>query len=70
MRTYAIGDRVSEAKFGDGTIQSCNEYHTVIDFDEHGVKTFSTALVRLSKATTAAPTKPVKAAKKSRKKES
>ena len=66
MRAYAVGDRVSEAKFGDGTITSCNEYHTVIDFDEHGVRTFSTSLVRLTRASTAAPAKPAKTARRKR----
>jgi hypothetical protein len=68
MRAYAVGDRVSEAKFGDGTITSSNEYHTVIEFDEHGVRTFSTALVRLTKASSTAPVKPAKPAKTARKK--
>jgi hypothetical protein len=66
MRAYAVGDRVSEAKFGDGTITSSNEYHTVIDFDEHGVRTFVTSLVRLTKASSAAPVRPAKPAKKKR----
>jgi hypothetical protein len=26
---------------GDGTVNSVNEYHTVIDFDAHGVRTFA-----------------------------
>jgi hypothetical protein len=60
MRAYAVGDRVTEAKFGDGTVTASNEYHTVIDFDEHGVRTFSTALVRLSRASSVAPQKPVR----------
>jgi hypothetical protein len=66
MRAYSVGDRVSEAKFGDGTVTSCNEYHTVIDFDEHGVRTFSSPLVRLMRASTVAPAKPVKAARRKR----
>jgi hypothetical protein len=64
MRAYAVGDRVTEAKFGDGTITSCNEYHTVIEFDEHGIRTFATPLVRLTKASSAAPAKPVKTSKR------
>ena len=66
MRAYAVGDRVSEAKFGDGTVTSSNEYHTVIDFDEHGVRTFSTSIVRLNKASSIAPAKPVKKAARKR----
>jgi hypothetical protein len=57
VRLYAVGDRVSQPQYGDGTIVSANEYHTVIEFDEHGTRTFSTRLVRLERSSTAAPTK-------------
>ena len=57
MRAYSVGDRVSEAKFGDGTVTSCNEYHTVIDFDEHGRRTFATRLVVLQATNEPAPHK-------------
>jgi hypothetical protein len=64
VRTFATGDRVAEAKFGAGTVTSANEYHTVIDFDEHGVRTFSTPIVRLERSSTAAPPKAVKTARR------
>ena len=57
MRAYAVGDRVSEAKFGDGTVTSSNEYHTVIDFDEHGRRVFATRLVVLQATNEPAPHK-------------
>jgi hypothetical protein len=55
---YTPGDRVTHSQYGDGTIVIANEYHTRIDFDEHGVRTFSSPRVVLSAATTPAPQKP------------
>jgi len=55
VRPYAIGDRVSQAKYGPGTITAVDEHHTVIDFDEHGLRTFSTPLVKLERSATTAP---------------
>lgn len=55
MRPYAIGDRVSQPQYGAGTITSVDERHTVIDFDEHGPRTFSTPLVKLERSNTTAP---------------
>lgn len=47
-----------QAQYGTGTITASNEHHTVIDFDEHGIRTFSTPLVRLERSSTAAPGRP------------
>ena len=58
--TYAPGDRVTHAQYGDGTLVSTNEYHTVIEFDGHGRRTFSSPRVALSAASTPAPDKPVR----------
>ena len=55
MRAFGIGDRVTQPQYGAGTITAVNEYHTVIDFDEHGPRTFSTALVQLEASNTTAP---------------
>ena len=55
MRPFAIGDRVSQPQYGAGTITVVDDRHTVIDFDEHGPRTFSTALVKLERSDTAAP---------------
>ncbi len=57
---YSVGDRVTQAQYGPGTITGINEFHTVIDFDEHGVHTFSTPLVVLQRTTTPAPVKATK----------
>ena len=55
MRVYAKGDRVSQPQYGAGTVTEANERHTIIDFDEHGIRTFSTPLVTLERTSVAAP---------------
>jgi hypothetical protein len=57
VRGFAIGDRVSQAQYGNGTVAAANEYHTTIDFDDHGMRTFSTAVVKLERSTSLAPVK-------------
>jgi len=58
--TYTPGDRVLHTQYGDGTLISANEYHTVIEFDAHGLRTFSSPRVVLNMSSTPAPPKPVK----------
>ena len=58
MRLFSVGDRVSQPQFGAGTVAAINEYHTMVDFDDHGVRTFSTPLVKLERSTTLAPIRP------------
>ena len=65
MRGYAIGDRVSQPQYGNGTIRLVDEYHTVIDFDDHGLRRFSTAMVKLERSSTVEPGKPPKRTRKS-----
>ncbi len=60
MSRYAIGDRVSQPTYGVGTITSVDEFHTVIDFDEHGPRRFSTAVVQLERSKVPAPDKPAR----------
>ncbi|MDE3153476.1 MAG: hypothetical protein KGN76_00115 [Acidobacteriota bacterium] len=55
MRLFAKGDRVTQPQYGAGTITDVNEHHTVIDFDEHGTRTFVTAMVTLEASQTPAP---------------
>jgi hypothetical protein len=57
---YSTGDRVSQEQYGHGTVKVVNEYHTVIDFDEHGARTFATPMVRLERSQTPAPVKATK----------
>lgn len=64
--TYTPGDRVTHTQYGDGTLVSTNEYHTIIDFDAHGLRTFSSPRVVLSTASTAPPPKPVRRARAKR----
>lgn len=64
MLKYTPGDRVAHTQYGDGTVSSVNEYHTVIDFDAHGVRTFSSPRVVLSASATPAPVRPAKAARR------
>ena len=57
MRLYSIGDRVTQAQYGDGTVSSVNEYHVRIDFDVHGIRTFASSRVSLAPSSTLAPVK-------------
>jgi hypothetical protein len=66
MLKYTPGDRVTHTQYGDGTLNSVNEYHTVIDFDAHGVRTFSSPRVSLAPSSTPAPVKPTKPARRAR----
>jgi len=61
MSTRNTGDRVVHPQYGDGTVQSVNEYHTVIDFDAHGKRTFVSPRVVLTESQVPAPAKPVRA---------
>jgi hypothetical protein len=64
MRLYSPGARVSQAQYGDGTVTSADEYHTRIEFDEHGPRTFSTVRVSLTPSTSLAPVKVTKSRKR------
>jgi hypothetical protein len=41
--------------YGPGTLVEVNEHHTVIDFDEHGRRTFASRLVVLQSTNEPAP---------------
>ena len=68
MKGWNKGDRVVQPTYGAGTLVEVNEHHTVIDFDEHGRRTFATRLVVLQATNEPAPNKPGSAAKRARKK--
>jgi len=55
MRLFAKGDRVTQPNYGAGTVTEANAYHTVIEFDEHGVRTFVTDRVMLEPTSEPAP---------------
>jgi len=65
MTRFSLGHRVSQATYGTGTVTAANEYHTTIDFDGHGLRTFVTAMVQLDHSSTEAPPKPAKRTRKS-----
>ena len=58
MEHYATGTRVAHSGYGDGTVTRFDEYHTVIDFDAHGIRTFSSPRVVLTPSAVPAPAKP------------
>lgn len=64
MRAFTSGDRVTHSQYGDGTIDSVNEFHTKIAFDEHGLRTFQSSRVVLTRATSTAPAKPASTRRK------
>lgn len=63
MSIRSAGDRVAHAQYGDGTVSLVNQYHTVIEFDAHGARTFASPRVVLTPCTTPAPEKPVRVRK-------
>ena len=63
MGQHDIGARVNHATYGDGTIKAVNEYHTRIEFDGVGLRTFATPMVVLQSSSTPAPEKPVRRTK-------
>ena len=64
MKLHSIGARVAQMSYGPGTVTMANEYHTVIDFDEHGLRTFVTRMVQLERSDTVAPERPKRARRK------
>lgn len=63
---FATGAQVEHAKFGLGTVLSCNDDHIVIKFDEHGEKKFvsSIAVPNLKKSDRQAPPEKKRGGKK------
>ena len=55
MRLFSKGDRVTQPNYGAGTITEANAYHTVIEFDAHGIRTFVTDRVVLEPTDEPAP---------------
>ena len=54
-KAWSKGDRVVQPTYGPGTLVEVNEHHTVIEFDGHGRKTFSSRLVTLQSTNEPAP---------------
>jgi len=68
MKNWSKGDRVVQPTYGAGTLVEVNEHHTVIDFDEHGRRIFSTRLVTLQATSEPAPHKAASPRKRAAKK--
>jgi len=69
MKT-SVSQRVHHDKYGLGVVSTTDSEYTVIEFDEHGRRTFSTRLVALQATSEPAPTKaPRKRATKAKAKE-
>jgi hypothetical protein len=60
VRLVKKGDRVLQPNYGTGTVTDVNDEHTVIDFDEHGIRKFVTNLVSLSLTERPAPDRPAR----------
>ncbi len=58
MQLYVKGDRVVQPQYGPGTVAEANAQHTIIDFDNHGSRTFITRMVTLERTTEPAPVRP------------
>jgi hypothetical protein len=67
MAFHAKGDRVTQPQYGPGTVTDVNAHHTVIDFDQHGVRTFVTNLVKLEPTTEVRPAPRAAARKRTKK---
>jgi hypothetical protein len=52
----ALGDRVQQEQYGVGTVTLLDVYHTVIDFDGHGLRRFATNRVVLDRTDDPGPT--------------
>jgi hypothetical protein len=57
VKVYSKGARVSQPNYGPGTVTDADSHHTVIDFDNHGLKRFVTTMVSLAPSTEPAPEK-------------
>ncbi len=64
MASNGIGARVSQSQYGTGTVTRADVYHTTIDFDLHGPRTFVTSRVALTPSDVPALPKPARARRK------
>ena len=64
----AVGDRVQHEQYGVGSVTLLDVYHTVIDFDAHGKRTFVSPRVVLAESSVPAPEKPTRKKAVARKK--
>lgn len=55
MKLFSKDLRVNQADYGTGTVISSDERYTVIEFDQHGRRTFVTDMVKLDRSDVPAP---------------
>jgi hypothetical protein len=60
MKLFAKGSRVMQSQYGSGTVASSDERYTIIEFDNHGRRTFVTDMVTLGASDEPAPNRPEK----------
>ena len=61
MKLFSKGSRIKQPTYGAGTVESSDERYTIIDFDNHGRRTFVSGLVMLDKSDEPAPDRPAAA---------
>ena len=66
MELFGPGVRVTQPQYGHGTVTKADKYHTWIDFDDHGPRTFSTSRCQLKPSATVAPVRPAKSKRMTR----
>jgi len=52
----AMGDRVQHEQYGAGTVTLLDVYHTVVDFDGHGIRRFVTNRIVVERTDDPGPT--------------
>ena len=55
MKRFEVGSRVTEPTYGLGSVIAVEDNYTRVQFDEHGVKKFLTAMSRLEPSDEPAP---------------
>jgi hypothetical protein len=63
MKPYDKGARVVQAQYGPGTVTDAHEFHTVIDFDDHGPRKFVTSIVVLERTDLPGPVRAKRASR-------
>lgn len=55
MKRFEVGSRVIEPTYGLGSVVAVEDNYTRVQFDEHGIKKFLTAMSRLEPSNEPAP---------------
>jgi uncharacterized protein DUF3553 len=64
VKLFNKGSRVKQPNYGPGTVESSDERYTIIDFDNHGRRTFVSDMVTLEKSDEPAPDRPASTRRK------